>query len=152
MRALFHLIGRFRSDQRGNIAVLFMLALLPILSAIGCAIDYSRAAQLRSKLQAAADAARVGSGANVSPGFVAAGSMTTDGPIPVGVTDATNIFKGNMSGVGGYTLNSVTPTVATAGSAITSVVQYSADISTMFLGVVGKRTITVTGTSNSHAN
>jgi Flp pilus assembly protein TadG len=152
MRALFLLIVRFRSDQRGNVAVIFVLALLPILSAIGCAIDYSRAAQLKSKLQAAADAASVGSVAKLSPAFVAAGSMTTDGPIPVGVTDATNIFNGNMSGVTGYTLNSVTPAVSKAGSAVTSVVPYSADIGTFFLGVMGKSTMTVTGTSTSTAN
>jgi Flp pilus assembly protein TadG len=152
MRSLFLLIDRFRNDQRGNIAVLFMLALLPILSAIGCAIDYSRAAQIKSKLQAAADSASVGSIAKMSPAFVAAGSMTSDGPIPAGVTDATNIFNGNMSGVTGYTLNSVTPDVNKTGSAVTSVVNYSADVSTMFLGVMGKSTMTVTGTSTSTAN
>src|ERR1700685_460260 len=89
MIALFSLMGRFRRDRRGNVAVIFTLALLPILSAIGCAIDYSRAAQLRSKLLAAADAASVGSVSKTSPAFIAAGSMTSDGPIPVGVTDAT---------------------------------------------------------------
>ena len=41
--------------------------------------------------------------------------MTGDGSIPVGVTDARAIFDGNMSGITGYTLNSVTPAVAKAG-------------------------------------
>jgi Flp pilus assembly protein TadG len=152
MRALFSLIARFRSDQRGNIAVIFVLALLPILSAIGCAIDYTRATQIKSKLQSAADAASVGSISKTSPAFIAAGSMTTDGPIAAGVTDATNIFNGNMSGVTGYTLNSVTPAVNKTGAAVTSTVDFSADISTMFLGVMGKSVMTVTGTSNSIAN
>jgi Flp pilus assembly protein TadG len=49
MRAIFAEISRFRRERSGNIAVIFMLALLPILSAVGCAIDYSSAAQLRSK-------------------------------------------------------------------------------------------------------
>ncbi|THD68317.1 MAG: pilus assembly protein [Bradyrhizobium sp.] len=152
MRALFREVGRFRRDKSGNIAVIFTLALLPILSAIGCAVDYSRATQLRSKLQAAADAASVGSISKTSPAFIAAGSMTTDGAIPVGVTDAANIFNGNMSGVSGYTLNSVTPTVTKSGSAITSNVQFSANMATMFLGVMGKSTMTVTGSSTSTAN
>jgi Flp pilus assembly protein TadG len=152
MRAPIRLLSRFRRDQRGNVAVIFVLALMPILSAIGCAIDYSRATQLRSKLLSAADAASVGSIAKTSPAFIAAGSMTVDGPIPAGVTDATNIFNGNMSGVTGYTLNSMTPTVAKSGGAVTSTVQFSADIATMFLGVMGKSTMTVTGTSTSTAN
>src|SRR3981189_3337293 len=101
MGNFLRLIGRFRSDQRGNVAVIFVMALLPLLSALGCAIDYTRATQLKSKLQAAADAATVGSIAKLSPAYVAAGSMTVDGPIPVGVTDVTNIFNGNMSGVAG---------------------------------------------------
>jgi Flp pilus assembly protein TadG len=145
-------MSRFRGDQRGNIAVLFTLALVPILSAVGCGVDYSRATQLRSKLQAAIDAASVGSIAKQSPAFIAAGSMTVDGPIPVGVTDATNIFNGNMAGVTGYTLNSVTAVVAKANSAVTSTVSFSANVPTMFLGVMGKSTMTVTGTSTSTAN
>jgi Flp pilus assembly protein TadG len=149
MYAFFRAISRFRRDKSGNIAVIFTLALLPILSALGCAIDYSRAVQFRSKLLAAADAASVGSIVKTSPAFIAAGSMTADGPIPAGVTDATNIFKGNMSGLTGYT---VTPTVVKSGSTVTSTVQFSADVSTMFLGVMGKSTMTVTGTSTSTAN
>ena len=79
MRALFRKIGLFRHDSSGNIAVIFTLALLPILSAVGCALDYSRATKLRSKLQSASDAASVGSVARKSPGFIAAGAMTGDG-------------------------------------------------------------------------
>src|ERR1019366_4576807 len=152
MRNLFRLIGRFRREQRGNIAVIFALALVPMVSAIGCAGDYSRATQIRSKLQVAADAASVGSIAKTSAAFIAAGSMTTDGPISVGATDASNIFSGNMSGVTGYTLNSMTATVTKTGSVVTSTVQFSADISTMFLGVMNKSAMTVTRTSTSTAS
>ena len=53
------LVSRFRRDRSGNIAVIFALSLLPVLSGIGCAVDYSRATQLRSKLQSAVDAASV---------------------------------------------------------------------------------------------
>jgi hypothetical protein len=151
MHVFTGLIGRFRSDQRGNIAMIFGLALLPLLSAVGCAVDYTRATQLRSKMQAAADAASVGSIAKMSPGFIAAGSMTVDGPIPVGVTDATNIFNGNMSGVT-YPLNNVTPTVTKSGGTLTSRVDFSGTLPTMFLGVMGMSQMTVTGTSTSTAN
>ncbi|MDO9058781.1 MAG: pilus assembly protein, partial [Bradyrhizobium sp.] len=151
MHALLRHIGRFRSDKSGNIAVIFTLALLPILSAIGCALDYSRATQVKSKLQSAVDAASVGSVSKKSPGFIAAGAMTGDGAIPEGVTDATNIFNGNMSGVAGYTLNSMTPTVTKTGSVITSNVTFSANVPTMFLGVMGKSTMTITGSSTSVA-
>jgi Flp pilus assembly protein TadG len=152
MRKFVSLIGRFRRDQRGNVAVIFVLALLPLLSAIGCAIDYSRATRIQSKLQAAADAASVGSIAKLSPAFIAAGTMNSDGPIAVGVTDATKIFNGNIAGVSGFTLNSVTPSVNKTANTVNSTVTFSADVATMFLGVMGKSVMTVTGTSNSTAN
>lgn len=143
------LISGFRRDQRGNIAVIFALALIPVMTAVGCAIDYSRAVQIRSKLQAAADAASVGSLAKTSPAFIAAGSMVQDGPIPVGATDAQNIFTANLSGVSGFTINSITPVVAKTGSKVTSTFTFSAQLPTTFLGVIGKNNITVGGTSNS---
>lgn len=78
--------------------------------------------------------------------------MMSDGPIPAGVTDATKIFNGNMSGVAGYTLNSMAAVVAKSGCAVTSTTQFSAQVPTVFLGVMGKSTMTVTGTSTSTAN
>ena len=152
MRAFSDLLRRFRRDNSGNIAVIFTLAALPLISAVGCAVDYSRANALRSKLQAAADAATVGSVSKTAPGFIAAGSMTGDGTIPSGVTDATNLFTGNMSGTTGYTLNSATPTMNKVGSVITSQIQFSANISTMFMNVIGKSAMTVTGSSTATAN
>jgi len=152
MRNLFRLIGRFRRDQRGNIAVIFAIATVPLISAVGCAIDYSHAVQMQSKLQAAADAASVGSIAKTSAAYVAAGSMTSDGPIAAGATDATNIFNGNMADVTGYTLNSMSATVTKTGSAVTSVVNFSGNVPATFLGVMGMSSMTVTGSSTSTAN
>jgi Flp pilus assembly protein TadG len=152
MRCAFTTIRQFIRDRRGNISVIFALACLPLITTVGCAVDYSRATQIRAKLQAAADAASVGAIAKSSPAFAAAGSMTSDGPITVGVTDATKIFDGNRDNQTGYTLLSVTPTVVKSGSTITSTVTFSASIPTMFLGVIGKSTLTMNGTSTSTAN
>jgi Flp pilus assembly protein TadG len=152
MRALFDSLSRFGNDRRGNIAVIFGIACIPLIAAVGCAVDYSRATQLRAKLQAAADAASVGSVAKNSPAILAAGSMTSDGPISAGATDATNIFNGNVANLTGYTLNSMTPTVVKSGTTVSATVSFSATLNTMFLGVVGASTVTVTGTSTSTAN
>jgi Flp pilus assembly protein TadG len=151
MRNLLRLISRFRRDRRGNIAVIFAIACIPLISAIGGAADFSRAALYKSKLQGAADAASVGSVARSSPAYVAAGSMTADGAIPAGVTDATNIFNGNISGVTGYTLNSLTAAVTKTGSVVNSTVSFSADVPAVFLGIVGLNKMTVTGTSTATA-
>src|SRR3984893_2623822 len=111
MHTFFRLIGRFRRDRRGNIAVIFAVACVPLISAIGRAVDYTRAVTIRSKLQSAIDAASVGSVARLSPGSDAAATMSSNGPIQAGIDDATKIFHGNVSGMTGYTLNSFTPSV-----------------------------------------
>ncbi len=46
---------RFAGANQGNIAVIFAIALVPILSFMGAAIDYSRANSARSSMQSALD-------------------------------------------------------------------------------------------------
>jgi len=152
MNIIFRFIDKFRGDQRGNIAVLFAVACVPLISAIGCAVDYSRATLYGVKLQAAADAASVGSIARASTAFVEAGSMTVDGLIPDGAVDAKNIFNGYMSGATGYTLNNVAAAVTKSSGTVSSTVAFSADVTSAFLGVVGANKMTVTGSSTSTAN
>jgi len=47
--------GRFAGANQGNIAVLFGIAAVPILTFVGAAIDYSRANSARTAMQAALD-------------------------------------------------------------------------------------------------
>jgi Flp pilus assembly protein TadG len=47
---------RFFSDRRGNVAILFGLALIPVFGAMGSAVDYSMANAQRAAMQSAADA------------------------------------------------------------------------------------------------
>jgi Flp pilus assembly protein TadG len=49
------LLSRFWSDRRGNIAIIFGLAIVPVMGAIGAAVDYSVANASRSAMQAALD-------------------------------------------------------------------------------------------------
>jgi Flp pilus assembly protein TadG len=147
MHALFREIGRFRRDKSGNIAVIFAIALLPVLTAVGSAIDYSMATKMRAKLQSAADAASVASISQKSPGYTAAAAMTGNGSVAAGVTDANNVFDGNMSGITGYTNLARTSTVTKTGIRLTSSVTFSADVPTTFMQVVGFPKMKVTGTS-----
>jgi Flp pilus assembly protein TadG len=53
--ALRAALVRFRTDQRGNIAVIFAVSILPILGLVGAAVDYTRANNARTALQSALD-------------------------------------------------------------------------------------------------
>ena len=50
-------VARFGKNSSGNIAVLFGIVLVPLLIAVGCAVDYSVANNQRTKMQSALDAA-----------------------------------------------------------------------------------------------
>lgn len=145
----FDLWKSFVRDERGNIAVIFAIASIPLLAAVGCAVDYTMATRIKAKLQSAADAASVGALAVGSPAYVAAGQMGSTGPVPAGVTDAGNIFNANISGVNGFANLHVTPTVTKTNSNITSLVTFSADMTTTFVKLIGYPTITLNGSSQS---
>lgn len=143
------LLRHFFRDKRGNIAVTFAIAAIPLLTAVGAAVDYSMAMRIKSKLQSAADAASVGAIATGSPAYVAAGQMGSTGPITAGNTDATNIFYANINGVTGFNNLVVTPNVNKTDNSITSTVSFTADVPTTFLGLIGYQKLTVTGSSQS---
>jgi Flp pilus assembly protein TadG len=156
---LAKLISHFGRNSKANVAVIFAIACIPMLTAVGCAVDYSLAVRMRSKMQAAADAASVGSISQSSPGYAAAELMTGDGSVTAGVTDATNIFMGNLCGpqpggcsnVTGYSNLTVTPTVTKSGTTLTSVVTFNAQVPTTFLKVIGFQTLPISSTSSSSA-
>ena len=57
-RAAIHsLLVRFAQSRRGNVAVIFAIACIPVIAAMGVAVDYTRAAQTTSEMQDALDAA-----------------------------------------------------------------------------------------------
>jgi Flp pilus assembly protein TadG len=152
MRQFSRLMSRFCSDRRGNIAVIFAVACVPLISAVGCAVDYSLATRMRAKLQSAADAAGVASISQNSPGYTAAAAMTGNGPVAAAVADANKVFDGNMSTVTGYTNLIRTSTVTKTGIRLASNVVFSADVAVTFMKILGFQKITVTGSSSSSAS
>ena len=148
---LYQCVSRFRRDQRGNIAVIFAIAVIPLISAMGCAVDYSLATRMETKMQSAADAASIASLSQKSLGFIAASAMTGNGSVTAGVDDANNVFDGNMNGITGYQNLVRTSTVTKTGIKLTSSVQFSADVPVTFMKVLGYQKLTVTGVSSSAA-
>ena len=68
-------ISRFPGATQGNIAVLFGLALLPVLSFMGAAIDYSRVNTARSSMQAALDSTALMLAKDLSDGRITVGEI-----------------------------------------------------------------------------
>ncbi len=162
MRAFSGLMNRFRKDQRGNIAVIFAIACIPIIAAVGCGVDYSEASRMKAKLQSAADAAAVASISQNSQGWLAASQMNGNGTVTTAQTDAMNIFLGNINnvynpgnpGANLFTLNTP-PTAAVVtktGANLTSTVTFSASVPTIFMNVLGFKSLTVSGSSSASSS
>ena len=144
-------LSRFRRDRRGNVAAIFAITAIPLISAIGCAVDYSLATRMKAKLQTAADAAGIAALSQKSPGFLAASVMTGNGSVTAGVTDANNVFDANMSGITGYQNLVRSSTVTKTGIKLAATVTYTADVPVSFLKVIGFQKLTVTGSTSSAA-
>lgn len=48
-------LSAFGAEQRGNIAITFAFAAIPVIALVGAAVDYSRANQLKAAMQTAVD-------------------------------------------------------------------------------------------------
>ena len=67
---------RFVRADQGNIAVLFAIAAVPILSFVGAAIDYTRANSARSSMQAALDSTALMLAKDLTDGTINASQIT----------------------------------------------------------------------------
>lgn len=79
-RSIVAFLGRFAQDECGNIAIIFAISLVPIVSFIGAAIDYSRAARARTAMQSALDSAALMIAKDLSDGKISAAQVPTIGP------------------------------------------------------------------------
>ena len=149
MRAL---ISNFGRNRRGNVAVISALAALPMVAAVGCVIDYTTAAMIKTKLQAAADAASLAAVSANSSGIATAKQMSGSGTVSGGSTFAINFFNANLSQAPentGYTNLTPTATVARSGTTVTATVSFTAKVPTYFMGIMGYSNVAVSGTSTA---
>ena len=127
----------FRLNRRGNVALMFGAALPVIVTAVGCAVDFSMAMSVRTKLQAAADAATLAAISVNSPLIATAKTMGSTGTVADGDTYLENVF--NSDAPSGYT--ALTPTTASVtknGTVLTATLSYSTQVPTFFLKIVTK--------------
>jgi len=135
------LFSRFVSDRNGNIAVIFALALVPLLSFVGAALDYSLAARAKAKLVAALDTAML----------VATAKSEITKAASTAQSDAVNTFTGQMSALG-MTASSVTINVTDSVTTRTATGTASATVTTYFMGILGYKTIGVSASSSAAAS
>ncbi len=146
------LVARFCSSERGNVAIICALCALPLVSAIGCVVDYTMASTIKTRLQAAADAAALATVSINSPVISTATNMSGNGTVSNGATTATSYFSANLTSAPadtGYTNLTSNATVSKSGQTVTAAVTFSASVPTYFMGVLGFKTVGISGTSTA---
>jgi Flp pilus assembly protein TadG len=141
------LIARFRKNKRGNVAIIAGIAAIPMVAAVGCVVDYTMATSARAKLQAGVDSAVLAAISSNSPLVATAENMSGDGNVANGTNFLTNFFNANAPASPTATLQNAS--VSKSGNTVTAILAFTAQVPTAFLGVIGFRNITVTGTSTA---
>ncbi|MBR0777761.1 pilus assembly protein TadG [Bradyrhizobium diazoefficiens] len=134
-------LARFAGAEQGNIAVIFAIALVPILSFIGAAVDYSRAVAARTSLQAALDSTVLMLSKDLSAGTITTAQISSK---------AQTYFNAL------FTDTAALPTVTvgatyTASTSMGSTIQVTGtgNYTTSFLRIAGFPTLGINTTSTS---
>lgn len=137
------LVRNFLRDKRGNVAIIFALASVPLLFLTGMGIDYGIAASRQAQLNSFADAAAL---AAVTPTMMAQSTAAA-------TNVAQNTFNAQASALQGINYNpgNLTVTINTAGSVRNVTVAYTANYQTVFPNVLGTSSITLGGSSTATA-
>lgn len=138
-------ITRFWKDRGGNFGVMTGLLLVPLIGTAGMALDFGRALTIKQQLVGAADAAAVGAIAEKSKAVAQAMQLHGDGSVALDPAEARGLFLGQMSGELSTLPVSVDIDVAKTNGILTSRVAFSVTLPTMFMTILGKDDITVSG-------
>jgi len=133
--------SRFFADERGGVAPLFALGLVPMIGLAGAAIDYSRASAVRTAMQATLDATAlmVAKDAQIIP------------PAQVNSV-ATNYFNASFSRPDVSSLQ-VTASIGSGSSGTVITASATGSVSTTFMHVLGRSSMDVAArTSVVNAN
>lgn len=136
-----HAARRFARDERGNVAMIFAVALVPLLGFVGAAIDYSRTTAARSSMKVALDSAAL----MVSKDLGTNPTMSAAEVSAKATTYFNALYTSNLSGP--ITVTAKYTTNTKDGSTVT--VNGSGSVDTNFMRMVGFPQMGITGGSTT---
>lgn len=130
---------RLRADERGAVAVIFAFVLIPMVLFAGVAIDYTRFASAKAKLDAAADAAVLAATSN----------STNTASAEAARKIAQDLFSSLADNARPLDVDGLTVTVSDKGVDRTAQLSYTARMRTSLGGVMGMEWMTANGYATS---
>ena len=146
LRLISNSIRKFRSDQAGNIAIMFAITAPVMIVGIAATVDYSNTVTIRQETQAAADSAAVAATTAMVNSLTKGSAIT----IAQAQTIASNFFAANAPAQAISAQTSFTPTTTYSGGVVTTTVSY-VGAPTSFIGsaLSSSATISVSASSSS---
>ncbi|MCK9918389.1 pilus assembly protein TadG-related protein [Microbacteriaceae bacterium K1510] len=130
---------RFVRHQRGNVAIIFGIAAVPLIFAVGAAIDYSTANRAKAALDAYADAAALLAVNKASLSLSATAAQTS----------AVNFFKAQVAALANINSSAVTVTVTDSSLGRNAVVNYTASVPTSLMSAASINSLDIKGSSSA---
>lgn len=131
----------FWFDQRGNTAMIFGLALVPLIALGGGAVDFAQRARVKSTLQSASDTAALAAARLIQNGFLKRDSDWDDedwNALRAQAEDiAAKIVAASLANLGGAATPDIDIQVTEADVSVSA----RFDTKTAFLGVIGMNTL-----------
>ncbi|MDO9413070.1 MAG: pilus assembly protein [Pseudolabrys sp.] len=129
-------IANFRSANKGNVAITFAIATLPLVGTVGMAVDYSHANSVKAAMQAALDSTAL---------MLSKDAATLSNTALQ--TKAKSYFDALFSKPEAKNVTITATYTSTGGSQIK--VDGAAQVPTGFLGVIGHQNININGTATA---
>jgi Flp pilus assembly protein TadG len=121
-------LGSFGRSERGNIAILFAIAVVPVISFVGAAVDYTRANTARSSMQSAMDSTSLMLAKDLQDGTINTSQITQK---------AEDYFKALYSNPDAKSVGVNATYTAAAGNGSKIVINGNGKIDTSFMRLVG---------------
>src|SRR6185312_10488846 len=129
-------MAAFRAARKGNVAITFALATLPVVGCVGFAVDYSHANSVKAAMQSALD----------STALMLAKEAATDSDTQL-QSNALKYFKALFTRTEAKSITISASYTSTSGSRV--LVNGSVQVPTNFLGIIGYNNLTVNGSSTT---
>lgn len=135
-------LSRLGRDTKGNVAIIFALAMFPVIAVVGMSIDYTLAGRRQAQLNAAADAAALMTTSPTGMALTASAAQVA----------AIAMFKAQAGNVGGTSVQvpgiTVQDTTNSNGSVTrATTVPYTATSQNAFAALLQMKSMTIGGTS-----
>ncbi|MFS0770932.1 TadE/TadG family type IV pilus assembly protein [Sphingomonas sp. 1P08PE] len=153
MRRMMSPFRTLARDRRGNVLMIFAFSILPITFATGMGIDYTTAMRLRTRLNAAADAAAL-SATSLSTITLDADAARQRALLVfrTQVDGMTGLLPINYLDTGQMDIRVVDTMTPSEGLVRTASVTYHAQSSNSFSGILGRATLAISGTAAAKAS